>query len=146
MYLCNSNSWSLAWQIVSTQHMFIEQIYGNFILNICLKKIFYVIMHSLPLIRSYIIWEIWNCLTEVIPVIYLNKEQDLWSKCAFSFFKNLPSTISTEQNFTKDISNKEKLWDYAKETFPLNGIRRSLKLKFPFNKNNVTEDVVLKIH
>ena len=110
------------------------------------KKIFYVIMHSLPLIRSYIIWEIWSCLTEVIPVIYLNKEQDLWSKCAFSFFKILPSTISTEKNFTKAISNKEKLWDYAKETFPLNEIRRSLKLKFPFNKNNVTEDMVLKIH
>lgn len=122
-----------------------EQIYGNFILKICFKKSF-VIMHSLPLIKSYDIWEIWSCLTEVIPVIYLNKEQDLWLKCAFSFFKILPSTISTEKNLTKDISNKEKLWDYAKETFPLNGIRRSLKLKFPFNKNNVTEDMVLKIH
>lgn len=79
----------------------------------------------------------------------LNKVEALRSKCAFSVFKVLPLTLNTKklilQSFTKDISNKEKLWDYAKH-FPLNGIRRSLKLNFPLNKSNVTEDMVFKIH
>lgn len=34
----------------------------------------------------------------------------------------------------------------CKQDFPLNEIRRSLKLNFPFNKSNVTEELVLKIH
>lgn len=65
--------------------------------------------------------------------------------CIF-IFQNSSLNYKDRAKFYKRYFQKEKLWDYAKETFPLNGIRRSSKLKFPFNKNNVTEDMVLKIH
>lgn len=63
--------------------------------------------------------------------------------------------ISREMTFLEKDRYKREREKYVGEGlckkkknffFPLNGIRRSLKLNFPFNKNNVTEDMVLKIH
>lgn len=45
----------------------------------------------------------------------------LRSKHVCQSFKILPSTLNTEKfaqwGFMQDTSNKEKLWDYAKEIF-----------------------------
>ena len=64
--------------------------------------------------------------------MYLNKVEALRSKRAFSFFKILPSTLNTEkltqQSFTEDISNEEKLCNYAKR-FSTKWNQEKLKIK-----------------
>lgn len=53
--------------------------------------------------------------------MYLNQVEALLSKYVYQSFKILPSTLNTEKfaqwSFMQDMSNKEKLWDYAKEIF-----------------------------